>query len=343
MNIYFWALIIVPRYDSDYETWIQWTSAILYALVIILVYVNNLYLAPRYLPRRKYVAYALFLLVFGYVISLCYTYIVLYTVREHPGVSPNVFTLFQSLTPVGDTSVSTVLQHTTGYYFIFICLTLVFTMAWYVRNYFRGQKVYEELKKKQTETQLTFLKGQINPHFLFNTLNNIYGLSIEHSEHTSDSILKLSSIMRYMLHESNVDYISFAKEKEAMLAYIDLELLRLQHTDDLHFSITSDREYSIPPLLWLPILENVFKHGTRFIDKERMIDFKLSILDHKLSIYSENKFKPLLEHNGLEQASGIGLSNLRQRLEILYPGRYSMHTRQDNEYYTVELEIELKK
>src|SRR6185437_14342472 len=149
-----------------------------------------------------------------------------------------------------------------------------FTMAWYMTDHAKQQKAIEAAKKKQVEAELNFLKSQINPHFLFNTLNNLYALAIKHSDKTPDTILKLSAILRYLLYESNVENISFEKEKEIMQAYIALELLRLSNSNNFTFSISSDNKCNIPPLLWVPVLENVFKHGTRIISDNNFVDYR---------------------------------------------------------------------
>lgn len=314
-------------------------SALLYLQLMVLVYSNNLVLIPRLLIKKKYPAYFISILLHIFIIACSYIYTLKLVLRYHPGIELHRLVLFVygSLTP--ELSFSAVLREVIVYYINLLNLAFVFTLVWYLRDYFHQQKLTEELKKKQLETELLFLKGQINPHFLFNTLNNLYGLSLEPGEHTSHAILKLSSILRYFLYESNSESVAFEKEKEVMLAYIDMELLRLRQKNNLHFTITADMAYQLPPLLWLPILENVFKHGTRFIDNELFIDFKFTITNNKLAIYSKNKFKVNENHNELEKSSGIGLMNLRQRLEILYPGRYRMETTPDNEYYIVEVEI----
>jgi LytS/YehU family sensor histidine kinase len=123
-----------------------------------------------------------------------------------------------------------------------------------------------------------------------------------------------------------------------MQAYIDLELLRLSNREHLTFFIDADDNYNIPPLLWLHVLENIFKHGTRFIADEYYIDYKLIIYNHQLSIRSKNKYKQAFvkEENG-----GIGLTNLSKRLEILYPGNHSIVTDSGDDIYSIEINIQL--
>jgi two-component system LytT family sensor kinase len=215
----------------------------------------------------------------------------------------------------------------------------VFSLGWFMHDHTRQQKLLEAVQKKQMETELHFLKNQVNPHFLFNTLNNLYGLSLKNSDKGPDAILRLSSILRYMLYESNAQLVSFEREKEIMNAYIELELLRLPAGEDFHFNIEADRAYSIPPLLWLPVLENVFKHATRVIATHYFVDFRFVIKDNIVEIYSKNNYKAGAKTNG--DAGGIGLDNSRKRLALLYPGRHKIETGKDEEYYTVQIKIEL--
>jgi LytS/YehU family sensor histidine kinase len=220
-------------------------------------------------------------------------------------------------------------------------------MAWFMNTYVRHEKKVEQAQKKQVESELNFLKSQINPHFLFNNLNNLYALSIKNSDKTSDAILQISSLLRYMLYEANVQYTPFYKEKEVIEAYINLELLRFSEVKDFSFNIHADKAYNIPPLLWLPVLENVFKHGTRIIADEYYVKYDFIIENNKIKIYSKNYYKSNnLNHdtpalNDHKQSGGIGFTNLRKRLELLYPKKHSIRTTQDDQFYIVDILINL--
>ncbi len=126
-----------------------------------------------------------------------------------------------------------------------------------------------------------------------------------------------------------------------MNAYIDLELLRLSDVDQLHFTIVSDNNYHIPPLLWLPVLENVFKHATRVITDNYFIEYRFEILDHVLTIYSKNNYKSNGSGQTKEKNGGIGLENLKKRLSLLYPDKHAIETSNDDSFYTTELKIYL--
>ena len=205
-----------------------------------------------------------------------------------------------------------------------------------MQDYAKQEKIASEAAHKQTQAELNMSRNQVNPHFLFNTLNNIYGLSLKKSDDAPESILKLSSIMRYMLYDADAPLMPFEKEKEIMQAYIDMELLRLQQSDKFKFVINADRNYNIPPLLWLPILENIFKHGTRVISYNYFIDYSFTIANGIMHISATNNCKESSTKFG-----GIGLDNLRKRLDILYPDRYQLDIQQNKDQYHTELTVTL--
>lgn len=223
--------------------------------------------------------------------------------------------------------------------FSFTCFLLMFSTAWFMNDYFIQQKRLDEALKEKMESELALLKHQVSPHFLFNTLNNLYGLSLVKSEHLSGSLLQLSHILRYLIYESGSSLVSFVKEKEVMESYIDLELLRLSNKKGLSFEIRADKNYDIPPLLWLPILENVFKHGARQIDNEVKVNFSFVIEHNRLQLYSRNSFqKPVLQQ---KEIGGFGLETLKKRLNIIYPGKYLLKEMIDPTIYEILITVEL--
>ena len=339
-NIYFWAFMIYSRLDFDNSRWQTIFTGILFLLLMILAYVNNLLLVPRLMARKKYLLYWIVYSAMTFILSLGYIYTLKIMVHYFPSYTVGRVSTISN-TASGNLSLSSALSEQTTYFWVMFTLGCIFTMCWYVMDYARQQKLIETTTKKQVEIELTFLKNQINPHFLFNTLNNLYALSIKKSENTPNVILKLSSILRYLLYESNVDKVSFEKEKEVMQAYIDLELLRLQQSDGMTFKISADRAYNIPPLLWLPILENLFKHGTRFIADKYFLEYRFSIENNLLMIYSKNIYKAKAENEQADNAGGVGLENLKKRLALLYPGKHKFVTSKEDNYYITEVEIQI--
>jgi len=342
-NLIFWTLFLgfwlyEERIPNDYAPgWYAMFRGIMFSLVIILSYFNNLFLVPKFLARKKYWMYIGLVIAFGYFISFCLALSFNIMMHEFPKMHIYNVSFITTDVPVSYT-LKAMMEGAQNYFFFLLTWVCMFNMAWYMTDYARQQSVIEETRKKQMETELTFLKGQMNPHFLFNNLNNLYGLALKKSENTPGAILKLSSILRYLLYESDVERVSFEKEKEVMNAYIDLELLRLSNIDDLNFTITSDGSYNIPPLLWMPVLENVFKHATRVITDSYYIEYCFEIQNNLLTIYSKNNFKANLPK---EKNGGIGLENLKKRLALLFPGKHEIHTSLDEAYFVTEVKINL--
>ncbi len=241
----------------------------------------------------------------------------------------------------GTLTLAAFLHESPGYIACLFIAGSVFAMSWYFTEYQRQQKLMEQTRKEHLEMELTFLKNQINPHFLFNSLNNLYALTVKKSDDAPEVVSRISTILRYLLYESDTRVVRFEKEKEIMQAYINLELIRMTNTANLNFTISADKDYAIPPLLWLPVLENVFKHGTRFISPGYSIDFNFVIENNVLRINSANNFNAGTDEQA-KQTEGIGLRNLAQRLDLLYKGNYSMASAQENDRYTISIIINLK-
>jgi hypothetical protein len=189
----------------------------------------------------------------------------------------------------------------------------------------------------RAEAELSFLRSQINPHFLFNTLNNIYSLAVTGSSHTADSILKLSNIMRYVTDETQESTVSLQSEIDCLTDYIDLQRLRLGKKVSLHFSITGDIEFHhIAPLVLMSFVENVFKYGiSNHASSELFV--QLEVTDSLIRLRTQNPIFPF-ERTG--SRFGIGIANTRKRLEHLYPGRHRLMLTRENGIFTVVLELD---
>jgi len=212
----------------------------------------------------------------------------------------------------------------------------VFVLAFAYRSlfsYFGQQRISKELENQKLKAELSFLKMQINPHFLFNALNNIYTLTvIEKSTRAGDSIMKLSEMMRYVLYEKEDEEhkVSLDKEIKQLNNYIDLEKLR--HGDDMYldFSIEGDTiGKRIAPLLLFPLVENAFKHGL-YSDPQKPVRIHFIVTDRQLK-FSVQNFKSNYQK---DQTGGIGLQNVKKRMELLYGPNYSFDIKEtDNEFF----------
>ncbi|MEO6721374.1 MAG: sensor histidine kinase [Ferruginibacter sp.] len=194
--------------------------------------------------------------------------------------------------------------------------------------------VIAERDKKAAE--LAFLKAHINPHFLFNTLNNIYSLAIINHEQTAVSILKLSHIMRYVTESVAIDFISLEDEVECIMDYVDLQKLRLSKKVYLDFSITGDAQHKlIAPLILMTFIENAFKYGISN-HHQSTITIKLFIEEEQVTFYCQNR---IFNDGFVYDRAGFGLTNTRGRLDFLYPGKHALDINTEKNLYTVQLTL----
>jgi two-component system LytT family sensor kinase len=182
--------------------------------------------------------------------------------------------------------------------------------------------------------ELSFLKAQINPHFLYNTLNNIYTLSVIGSEKTSDSIMKLSNIMRYVTDEAEADFVPLSNELNCISNFIDLQKLRLGKMVTLNYSVAGDpADYQICPLLLMTFIENVFKYGLSN-HLPALITISIRMENGSIVFHSQNT---IFDHKRHRERTGIGISNTKKRLEHLYPDKYTLVIDQADQLFTVDL------
>jgi hypothetical protein len=202
------------------------------------------------------------------------------------------------------------------------------------------EKMQKETEKERLNSELAFLKNQISPHFFFNTLNNIYSLISINAEDSQKAVLKLSKLMRYLLYESEQGNTKLGSEIDFMINYIDLMKLRMSEKVTLKVSFPDSYEdKNIPPLLFVPFVENCFKHGISYRDKS-FIDITMKIKGNTLSFICINSV-PKLKREKEEMHSGIGLENVKKRLDLLFPGKYDLAINSSEQEFEVRLMINL--
>ncbi len=226
-----------------------------------------------------------------------------------------------------------------------IAFPIVFALVASISIEATGKWMEQEEKRKESEHQrtaseLAFLKSQMNPHFLFNTLNNIYSLAATGSDQVETAVLKLSQLMRYMLYESNVDKIALSKEVSYLQNYVDLQRMRIsaKKNIDIHFEVHGQTErIQIEPLLLLPFVENAFKHGLSYTQKARIdiyLEAKPGEIYFQVSNYKSDKPTEIAP-----AASGIGLKNVKRRLELAYGKHHVLLIQEEKDQYLVKLKI----
>ena len=219
-----------------------------------------------------------------------------------------------------------------------ILLLTGFKFAW---DAHQKHKEVTALQHEIKESELRFLKSQINPHFLFNNLNNLYSYATENSPKTPTIILELSSVLRYMLYDCKEDFVPLSKEIEHLQNFTQLNQLQIEERGHVTFSSTNSMgSYKIAPLILSVFVENAFKHSTASQNKDITIEVKIAVSSKGiLSFECRNSFTPIGNVQGL--TSGIGLENVNKRLELMYPNKHSLNIQSTEREYIVKLEISL--
>jgi LytS/YehU family sensor histidine kinase len=221
----------------------------------------------------------------------------------------------------------------TGVFFVFLSTAFKFSVDWFL-----NEKVRKNLESEKLIAELAFLRSQINPHFLFNSLNNIYSLAYQKSDKAPEAIMKLSEIMRYMLQESNEPRVKLAREIRYLENYIELQKLRFKGQAYIELSISGEySEQVIAPLILISFVENAFKHGMAS-DPESPIKININILQNDLQFDIWNK-KSLFNK---DESSGIGLSNVKRRLDLLYAHQYDLSISEDIDTYYCKLSLNIQ-
>ena len=200
---------------------------------------------------------------------------------------------------------------------------------------FEQWKWIQNLKSEKAKTELSLLRTQINPHFFFNTLNNLYALTVKNSKQAPEVILKLSDMMRYTIYEGEKETVKLGDEIEYLNNYIDLHKIRYKKTVDISFKQDVNTEITVAPLLYIILLENAFKHGVETLTENAYIHINLFEENEFIYFDIENNFDP----NEIQESNGIGLKNLKRRLSLLYKDKHQIDINKINNTYKTTLKI----
>lgn len=289
-------------------------------------YMNYFYFLPRFLKHKNFWRYIL-----EFIIPFIFLHVFLIFVKRQIYVDSGDLLRIE----VVYSSRFFIKSFISAIFIVIFVGMLKFLEDWFELE---GQK--KEVENEKLTAELRFLKAQINPHFLFNTLNNLYSLAFSNSPNTTEVIAKLSKMMRYMLYDSNQAKVPLIKEIDYIENYISLEKLRLNHQIPIDFEVKGDTsQVMIVPLLLITFLENAFKHGVNGNDPNSWVKAILQI-EGKTCIYTvENS---AIHSPGLiQENSGIGLQNLKRRLELSYPGAYKLRVENKNHKHSIQLKIDL--
>ena len=314
-------IFVFFSFEED-QPYFQASKIALFTNYAIAALVINYFLLPRFYYRNKYVIFFLGAF-FAVLIAMAIEELVLepiYFPKRASSFPGMIFTLSQIL-PV-------------------ITILCGVKFAW---DALGKQKEVEELQSEIKESELQFLKSQINPHFLFNNLNNLYSYAIEKSPRTPEIILELSGVLRYMLYECKEKYVPLKKEVEQLENFIKLSKLQIEERGQVNF-IKPDHtyEYQIAPLILTVFVENAFKHSTASQSKDIFINIEVEITHQGvLKFKCDNSYRTQSNTDSLSK--GIGLENVKKRLQLLYPDSHKLAISNDEKTFSVRLSIDLNK
>lgn len=288
-------------------------------IVALVIY----FLIPRYLDRGKYLQFFLF-----YLLAIYLGVFIMEVIIEDDTGFWDAFSWF-ALEHEGPELIST-----TG----FVAALKI------VIDYGQRQNQMISLQKENAETEALFLKSQLNPHVLFNNLNNLYSFALHKSEHTAPMILKLAEIMRYMLYEANQDEVALTKELSYVENYIELQKIQLEGRGEIIYEVHGNpEELQIAPMMLISFIENCFKHSAETKTDGLRIIIRVEIKEGKIDLYTENSFEKLETHETDQlETGGIGLKNVERRLELIYPEKHQLIVKELRQLYIVNLSINLQ-
>jgi sensor histidine kinase YesM len=296
-------------YASDYIY-----SFLFHLSLLLVVYANLRLLIPQFLEKKRYIIFIISLLIlfcFGILLNeLTFNHLSDWLFPDYYFIS--YYTYFEIGQFIGS--------------YLVISMLFKFSKAWFEIN--EKEQLINKLAKEKMESELEGLKAQVQPHFLFNNLNSIYALAIDQDERTPDVILALSDNLRYILYECIQPKVPLSKEIEFIERFLKLQKLRLAEEQAVQWNIIGNVEHkTLAPLLFLPFLENAFKHGKA--STQHPVKIQLLAENEKISFSIQNQIRRK-DDNLPENEGGIGLSNIKKRLAILYPEKYELKIQEDN-------------
>ncbi|CAL1519820.1 histidine kinase [Chitinophaga sp. MM2321] len=290
-----------------------------YIALICFFYINAQYFIPRFIHKKKIAEYAITILgVFLFFYGLRYSFEKLFLKDHLIDIKPAIlFTFFTLLF---------ILSASTAYQMI--------------RDRIKMERNASARENENLKTELSLLRSQVSPHFMFNVLNNMVSLARKKSDVLEPSLIKLSSLMRYMLYEADEETVPLLKETEYLQSYIDLQQQRFGKNVVINVSLdTMENHYEIEPMLLIPFVENAFKHGTGLIPNAQ-IDISLRTNDDKLFFCVRNKYNEI-SGEIKDKTSGIGLANVKRRLNLLYKDDYVLRIDKKDDWFAVTLQLSL--
>ena len=338
-HLIFWLIVgvfyfLVFNWNSEFREVSIIFSAGLLPVAIVVTYFFNYTLVPKYLWQKRFGRFFLFsfytLLVSAWLSFLIVSFALMYILNKKASIEP------AALHPEW--------QVISLHFIVFLAIAIKqIKRAFYIhqeKNELEKTKLTTELKLKEAELKL--LKAQIHPHFLFNTLNNLYGLTLEKSDEAPNLVLRLSEILDYILYRCDEKKVQLTEEITILKNYIEIEKIRYSEKLllELNFPEETNR-LKIAPLIILPFIENAFKHGISKTPGMAFVKIQLKIIDKTLIFNIENTKSPAIKTNE-NNSKGIGLINVKKRLDLMYPEKYILKVDEQDETFSVNLTLELE-
>ena len=334
-HILFWSfevLLYTGNYMKDGNFFGEITTTLLFLPLHMTFTYSQLYIfIPRLLLRRKIISYILVTMIVTHI--LCCVNLIFYVFVIYPYVSGQVCTYFRwnLLLTFDLTELRTI--------FSFFLICSMGAAVKLLKKWYYEQNRNQVMEKEKIAMELEMLKAQVHPHFLFNTLNNLYALTMTKSDMAPVTVSHLSGLLRYMLYECNEKEVPLKNEIDILHKYIELEKLRYTDRLDVSFSYSGDMsKLKIAPLILLPFVENSFKHGVSNEIDQCWINLHMHTEGNQFTFNLSNS----RSHDTRAQCpGGIGLQNIRKRLELLYAGRYTLLINEEADIYNIKLQVEL--
>ncbi len=341
IHISAWAtILLLPHFllRRPGDEGIKISDIVLWCLMVLFFYLNYYILVPYWLTRKKFIKYA---------VSVILMLIITFTTSRYLALKYDTGNEYERIRKKHSPERAAIIirRIARGYgiaaVFFNLMTLAVSTSIKVTEDWYKMDRKRKEIENEKLTTELNLLKSQINPHFFFNTLNNIYSLAIRKSERTSEAIVKLSQLMRYIIYDTDKDKVPLDKEIDYLKNYIELEKLRLQQNVTVNFEVKGNSsDKLIEPLLLLPFVENAFKHG---VHQTEPCDIIIRIIiDGRLTLYVENPLQSQNNSRGQNSSQGFGWQNAERRLHLLYGKNYKLETEISNGIFKVILKLNLK-
>ncbi len=330
LHLLFW-FVWLSRNMYDIITPWGWSFGMLYIGVIFitqapLVYLHLYLLVPRLLIRRRYLLYVTLTAAGIYLYSLA-NYTLLQTIPT-AGMPASMVRFLETIKPNYD-----VLE---GMIVVILTYALKYTLIAFIT-----QNELLRLQKEKLDLELNALKAQIHPHFLFNTLNNLYSLTLKNSSKASEVVLKLSDIMRYVLYQANEEQVPLASEINFIRNFTELQRIRYDETAEIELIVDGDpSDKMVAPLLFIDFVENAFKHGLEKRYSRGFVKASFTIRDKELQFTVENNKTDEEQYSFTPRPGGIGLSNVRRRLSLIYGDKHVLNITDGKELFQVHLTLQ---